>query len=453
MKPEVAASMPVTAENEPIQRLDIEGASARLTHRLFRFPAKFHPPVIRTLIEKYTDPGERLYDPFCGSGTALVEAAVSGRLSTGVDLDPLAVAVSRAKTRRYNIDELESAADRLVAALQKHDRGAVDYTDLQWQDISETEYKATISREQLWTPAIPKLGHWFRRYVVIDLARIRRAISRLRHVEPDSREFFLLIFAAIIRNASNADPVPVSGLEVTSHMKAKDERGRVVDPFSLYRKALKRGLLDVKEWMSQIDDIEAPQVIHGDATEKVVGAPEKVSAILTSPPYHSAVDYYRRHQLEMFWLRLTETQTERLKLLPRYIGRARVKRSHPLLQQKWPEGGLAADWERLLAAEDEERARAFRHYIMAMHLAFQHFSSMTDDGAPIIVVVGSSTWNGKSIPTADLFYELAGDAFDHDPPLWYPVKNRYMSYSRRNGANIDKEYVVVLRKRGSVLVG
>jgi hypothetical protein len=72
---------------------------------------------------------------------------------------------------------------------------------------------------------------------------------------------------------------------------------------------------------------------------------------------------------------------------------------------------------------------------------------MTEEGAPVVVVVGSSTWNGKSIPTADLFYELAGTAFEHDPPLWYPVKNRYMSYARRNGANIDKEYVVVLRRR------
>jgi hypothetical protein len=447
MAPSASPSVPVTTSNESIKRLEIDQATDRLTHRLFRFPAKFHPPVIATLIARYTDPGDHLYDPFCGSGTALVEAAVSGRSATGVDLDPLAVAVTHAKTRRYDIGELEAAASRLLAKLDEYDRGEHLYDQLQWQDISEDEYEAVIAEERLWIPAIPKLDHWFRRYVVIDLARIRRSIGLLRQISPDSRGFFMLVFAAIIRNASNADPVPVSGLEVTSHMKAKDKEGRVVDPFTLYRRALSRGLLDATEWVNRLGDNVCPQVFQGDATEPVRGIPKKVSAILTSPPYHSAVDYYRRHQLEMFWLRLTETHDDRLKLLPQYVGRAKVRISHPLLRETWPEDGLAAEWERLLASEDQERARAFRHYILAMRKAFKQFASITTEGAPVVVVVGSSAWNGKSIPTADLFYELAGSEFDHDPPLWYPVKNRYMSYARRNEANIDKEFVVVLRRR------
>lgn len=439
--------VPVTTSNEPIKRLEIDKTGERLTHRLFRFPAKFHPPVVATLIERYTDQGDHLYDPFCGSGTALVEAAVSGRLATGVDLDPLAVAVTLAKTRRYDISELEAAANRLLAKLDEYDRGADVYEQFQWEDISEKQYNAVLSKEKLWIPEIPKLDHWFRRYVVIDLARIRRSIGLLRQISPDSRSFFTLIFAAIIRNASNADPVPVSGLEVTSHMKRKDKMGRVVNPFALFRRALTRGLADATEWVNRLDDNVIPQVFQGDATQPVCGVPPKVSAILTSPPYHSAVDYYRRHQLEMFWLRLTETHADRLKLLPQYIGRAKVRMSHPLLREAWPEDGLAAEWERLLASDDKERARAFRHYILAMKRAFEQFASITAEGAPVVVVVGSSAWNGKSIPTADLFYELAGSAFEHDSPLWYPVKNRYMSYARRNDANIDKEYVVVLRRR------
>jgi adenine-specific DNA methylase len=435
-------------DSESMELLDIEQQNAeRLTHRLFRFPAKFHPPVVRSLVDRYTEPGDRLYDPFCGSGTALVEGAVLGRMAFGVDLDPLAVMVSSAKTRRYNVEELGLAANRLLAALERHDRGHESYEQLQWEDITEKAYKRAVDHDDLWIPAIPNIGHWFRRYAVIDLARIRRAIVRLRKITPESREFFLLIFAAIIRNSSNADPVPVSGLEVTAHMKAKDKKGRIVDPFSLYRKALKRGLLDIEDWVASLGENPVPQVFQGDATKPVVGPPRRVSAIMTSPPYHSAVDYYRRHQLEMFWLRLTETHDERLRLLPQYVGRARVKRSHPLLQRDWPVDGLAAEWEGLLASEDPERARAFRHYILAMRDAFKRFAAITDDGAPVVVVVGSSTWNNHSIPTADLFYEIAGDAFEHDAPLWYPVKNRYMSYARRNGANIDKEFVVVLRRR------
>jgi len=79
----------------------------RLTHYLFRFPAKFHPPVARALVNGYTKPGDRVLDPFCGSGSLLVEAAVAGRNAIGTDVDPLAVFVSRAKTRVYDLANIE----------------------------------------------------------------------------------------------------------------------------------------------------------------------------------------------------------------------------------------------------------------------------------------------------------------------------------------------------------
>jgi 23S rRNA G2445 N2-methylase RlmL len=71
-------------------------ASERYTHYLFRYPAKFHPPVARALLERHTEPGACVLDCFCGSGTLLVEAAISGRSAIGSDIDPVAAFVSRA---------------------------------------------------------------------------------------------------------------------------------------------------------------------------------------------------------------------------------------------------------------------------------------------------------------------------------------------------------------------
>jgi hypothetical protein len=45
-----------------------------------------------------------------------------------------------------------------------------------------------------------------------------------------------------------------------------------------------------------------------------------------------------------------------------------------------------------------------------------------------------------------LFVELAGPTISLAEHLWYPVVNRYMSYARHNGANIDREYVLVFKK-------
>src|SRR5689334_2972771 len=84
-------------------------ATPTLTHRLFRYPAKFHPPVAAALIEQFSSPGDLILDPFVGSGTTLVEAAVRGRRSIGTDIDPLAVAVSRAKSTTLDAADVSRA--------------------------------------------------------------------------------------------------------------------------------------------------------------------------------------------------------------------------------------------------------------------------------------------------------------------------------------------------------
>ena len=52
--------------------------------------------------------------------------------------------------------------------------------------------------------------------------------------------------------AGNADPVPVSGLEVTSYMKQKDVDGRLVNPFDLFRRAVARALDDVQAFQGRV---------------------------------------------------------------------------------------------------------------------------------------------------------------------------------------------------------
>ena len=424
----------------------------RLTHYLFRFPAKFHPPVVSALLDRFTVAGDTVLDPFVGSGTLLVEGALAGRRCVGLDVDPVAVAVARAKTRKYDLDAVAAMSERLLEAVSQFDRGADEYARLSRSDISLTEMSSAIRDEQLWVPAIPNLEHWFRRYVVVDLARIHRQIMR-RRGDSQTRHLLLILFGSIIRNASNADPVPVSGLEVTAHMLRLEAKGRVVDPFALLRKAIARGVAAIEEWTSALGESDAPSVFEGDATAAVAEIPEQVDAVITSPPYNNAVDYYRRHQLEMFWLGLTLSHQDRLQLLPRYVGRPRIPASHPLLAEPWPKDGLAAEWEREIAQSSPGRATDFKHYMLAMSRAMRRLAERTTEGAPVVMVVGQSGWNGAMIPTVALFHELAGAWFASEPTLWYPVRNRYMSYSRHNGASIDREHVVVLRRTDAPVDG
>lgn len=428
----------------PVRRYVYDRDYSRYTHYLFRYPAKFHPPVVRQLIQDYSGEGDTVCDPFCGSGTSLVEALIAGRSAVGMDIDPVAVLVSSVKTHRYRAGHLRSSAERVLHSAGPFERSADEYQRLQSQDISERQ--AQRERGRLWVPRIPHIEHWFRRYVIVDLARIRNTIARAQ-VPRSHKEFLRLCFAAIVRASSNADPVPVSGLEVTAHMKKLDEAGRLVNPFALFRAATARNLDAVEEFAEAVDRDSWSHVRWGDATSLRSVIRRPVDVVITSPPYHNAVDYYRRHTLEMYWLGFTKTHSERLALRSQYIGHATVLQGHPFLHEENGLGLRASRWEKRIRKVSDERANSFKHYVVAMQRVCRELHELLKPGAAAVFVVGKSGWNGTRLPTGDLFSELARGYFTLTERLWYPVKNRYMSYKRHNGADISQEQVLVFKRR------
>ena len=415
----------------------------KLSHYLFRFPAKFHPPAARCLLERFSAPGNTVLDPFCGSGTLLVEARVSGRTSIGLDVDPLSVFISRVKARPLSSRRLERGFDRLQKRLAEIRRSSADYDRFIHSDLDQHSIKRLAERFHI--PNIPNLSHWFRTYVAIDLARLRCAILECDITE-DLRAFFLACFASTIRNASNADPVPVSGLEVTRHMRERDERGRRIDPFALFEIKVRREMAGMNELHTAATDARV-RVLQGDARSIARLIPDRsIDSIITSPPYNTAVDYYRRHTLEMYWLGLVHSHDERLALARKYVGREQVRLRSWYLRWHTESAYL----KRLLehaARVGPNRERALRHYCASMDRTLRQMARVLKAKAPAVIVVGNAKWNGRRVRATRLIEELAGQDFRVQEKLTYSTANRYMSYSRHNGANVNREYVVVLRRR------
>jgi hypothetical protein len=67
--------------------------------------------------------------------------------------------------------------------------------------------------------------------------------------------------------------------------------------------------------------------------------------------------------------------------------------------------------------------------------------------AKAVFVVGNSKWNGQQVRGTKLLIELAKPHFDVIECVNYTTHNRYMSYSRHNGADVNREYVVAFRKK------
>lgn len=432
------------ASRSKVTRLAFSKEVDWLNHRAFRFPAKFHPPVARALIEKFSEKGELVLDPFCGSGTMLVESLVAGRHALGYDVDPLAVFVSQAKTRLYDLEELAKVVSLLSRCLVDLRHADIKLDGSLKEDLTDRIFKNRVAKIVCRVPNIPRIEHWFRRRVTLQLCKIRDLFDE--HADPASATFLKLCFASIIRNSSNADPVPVSGLEVTSHMLAREQEGRAIDPYELAVAALTKNLKAASSFQKAVDTVTLRcQVATRDASEKWLANVPKADVVITSPPYLNAVDYYRRHTLEMYWLDLVASPDERLELLPRYIGRANPRKDQMPLGRS-STSAIENLWKKRLNKTAPDRARAVEHYAATMQTAIENQAQALKKGGHLVLVVGNNKIGGKPFPTAQLLRELSVAAFEPCPSYWYPIRNRYMSYKRHNGADISTERVIVLKR-------
>jgi DNA methylase len=80
----------------------------RAAHSLHEvsYRACFKPQLPRFFIDRFTSPGDIVYDPFMGRGTTVVEAALSGRSPAGCDINPLSEILARPRLAPPTVEEV-----------------------------------------------------------------------------------------------------------------------------------------------------------------------------------------------------------------------------------------------------------------------------------------------------------------------------------------------------------
>jgi DNA modification methylase len=407
--------------------------------------------VIRWALGNYGREGSALLDPFTGSGTAQVEASVRGISSVGIDIDPLACLVTKAKVTPLDPYRLTKCLDDIERRLISFRDGHSTYERQPGADITPGRFADESGN--LWVPAIPGIFHWFRRYVVVDLARLFRVIDDTdltRH----ERLFFRICVAATIRTVCNADPAPVSGLEVTA-MQAKlnaTRRIAVFKEFLLKTRQKIEGMSHLWSACRLRNTRAVARVVRGDSTdvEKVLRheslAARGFPLVITSPPYCSAVEYGRRHQLEMYWLRLVEDAAQRVELCHSYIGRRLVRSRDWDKDVMFGIKGLDTTVN-AIAGINANKGRTIRHYFYAIQQALAGLARVIRPTGTFICVIGDSTCCNLPIRTSDFLVELMSDVFTLRNRFSYALRNHYMQYGLWNGHGIKTEHVLVFKPR------
>jgi DNA modification methylase/transcriptional regulator with XRE-family HTH domain len=120
----------------------IEVTKATTTYRAHSYHTKVPPSAIKPFIEAFSEPGDLVSDPFCGSGMTGVAALECGRDALLSDLSPAAVHIARNYTAPCDPKAFRAAFDRLKVIVQPTmrwlytpigSRDAVEYTV--WSDV------------------------------------------------------------------------------------------------------------------------------------------------------------------------------------------------------------------------------------------------------------------------------------------------------------------------------
>lgn len=359
-------------------------------HSLHPYPAKFVPALPRQVIDLLSDPADLVLDPFCGSGTALVEALLAGRRAIGSDLNPVAVVSSRAKTRRLNpsqIMHLTSLVQEAPNEVQRLLRGGGLALPHDWEPHRTTRFQG--------------LRFWFDEAIAYELAALRELCVQQK--DPACRDVLLMCLSAIVVSVSWQD-------SDTRYVR----RSKSLSPGDAVR-AFQRKVLAASEALRELSSSTAlsAAVYSADARHLEYLEPESVALVVTSPPYPNAWSYHLYHQNRILWL-----GEDPWAFKEDEIG------SHRAYSAK--AGRSAADFQ-------DDMRRCFQSLLPALRR-----------DALVVVVVGDSIVRGQAVRNDGTVAEAARAAGLHlVEAITRPINLRRKAFNPTIG-NIRSEHILVL---------
>ena len=274
-------------ENGFSRKLSAKKDPKYVTHGLHAYKGKFYPQLAKGLMNLCKlRVGAKVFDPFCGSGTTLLEGYLNGFQTYGCDMNPIAAKIARAKTGILDInpDVVREAVGTLVSQIEERPKTLpVDY-------------------ENLAAGCMNEIRKWFPEPVVMKLNWLLGAIRSVS--EGVIRDFLEVVLSSIIRDVSQQDP---NDLRIRRRKKLIDD----ADVFQLYLDALNIQYGRIEKFWSvrgfSPNRFRPSRVVEGDArTSKTIKAlglkPNSVDLVLTSPPYATALPYIDTDRLSLLVL-------------------------------------------------------------------------------------------------------------------------------------------------------
>ncbi|HEV3364041.1 MAG TPA: SAM-dependent methyltransferase [Acidimicrobiia bacterium] len=407
------------------------GAARQPIHRWFRYREGFSPALINEL-----GLGRRILDPFCGSGSIMVGAAEQGRVSLGIDVNPLAAFVSRVK--------LSPLRDSDVVAVTAFLDG----------------FEAAVAAVEPWPAPALRIATKVFEPRILDVVLRLRALIEQRAAGAGQRDFLLLAWLSILQDVGSYFK---EGNGIKYRNRKRTKVGYVARPdgqwqrerfgadqeafvWAVFRARLTHMLADVPAWHR--GDWRGQRVIEGDALVETaqLGA-GSFDSVIFSPPYVNRFDYFESQKVELWFGGFVDSY-DAVGLL-----RKRSLRSHLGAAL----GGAVADLPEVEALIDAIDPASYAVRMRVPALIRGYFSDMATilrrcrhvlvPGGQCCVVVGNSAYGGVIIPTDQIIARLGLDAGFPEAAV-VPVRHLTVAPQQRNELRgregLMRESIVVL---------
>jgi len=260
----------------------------RAFHDWYRFVLSFPPHLVRQYLQRFSlSDCDLVLDPFCGTGTTLVEAKKNSMSSVGIEASPMAAFASKVKTnwtKKYR--ELREAGE-----------AAVERATKMYLEASYPLLKFNDEQEQIiLTDSISEIP--LHKCLILD--DVIKTVA-----DPEVRNILLLALSHVaVFSASNLKFGPEVGVR-----RKKKEDASVFEDFLVKVFAMARDLEAAN------GDGPASTVITADSRCVNSAIPEvSVDAVITSPPYPNEKDYTRTTRLESVLLGFIRNKDDLRKL-------------------------------------------------------------------------------------------------------------------------------------------
>ncbi len=268
--------------NGTVNKLD---ANDKQFHDWYRFVLSFPPHLVRNYFERFgLKPGQTVLDPFCGTGTTLVEAKLHGISSIGIEANSMAHFASSVKVD-WSVDP----------------DGLIKHSSL----VGKLAQKALMSKNGLVFRKLPEEAHSLLLKDSISPLPLHKSLVLLEQLYGEANLVFqrhekLALAKALVSSISNLHFGPEVGVR-----RSKKVDAPVVENWLYEVKSIATDLRNVRLPL-------APSTVHHSDSRQIstLLRPNSIDAVFTSPPYPNEKDYSRATRLELVMLGFISSKEE-----------------------------------------------------------------------------------------------------------------------------------------------